>query len=127
MTFTGTEALMIAWASATIGALIGVVVLALCVAGKREDEARELVERPQPVAWMFVKDGCRPQVLTTEPDESARKWFADTFHNEVPLYAAPLETSPKLSNEPEYDHTQDGTANFERALAYARTIQGADQ
>lgn len=38
MTFTGTEALMIAWASATIGALIGVVCLALCVAGKREDE-----------------------------------------------------------------------------------------
>ena len=38
MTFTGTEALMLAWAAATIGALLGVLVMALVVVGKRGDE-----------------------------------------------------------------------------------------
>lgn len=32
-------------------------------------------------------------------------------------------TQSSAPTEPEYDHTQDGTANFERALAYARSFE----
>jgi len=33
------------------------------------------------------------------------------------------ENPVERPHEPEYDHTQDGTANFERALAYARQLE----
>ena len=40
MTFTGLQVIMIAWASASIGAFIGAVVMGLVAAGKREDDER---------------------------------------------------------------------------------------
>ena len=77
-----------------------------------------------PAAWLYDFGGFRAAYIKRHED------LVEDGYPETPLYASARikgdkdrENPVERPHEPEYDHTQDGTANFERAMSYARSIE----
>jgi hypothetical protein len=60
---------------------------------KGDKDRENPVERPQPVAWLYDFVGFRAAYVRKH-DDLAKKGYTET-----PLYAAPLETTPDISND----------------------------
>ena len=75
-----------------------------------------------PLAWRYERKS-NGTVVVEAPNN---RWASTSGWTETPLYASARITGDKdrenpveRPHEPEYDHKQDGTANFDRALLYA--------